>query len=54
MTSTAQRTVQATTGEDMLIDALRGIKTKPELMLLQDRLTSNPANPPSLLGFATC
>ncbi|NKB74215.1 MULTISPECIES: hypothetical protein [unclassified Synechococcus] len=46
MTSTAQRTVQATTGEDMLIDALRGIKTKPELMLLQDRLTSNPANPP--------
>ena len=46
MTSTAQRTIQATTGEDMLIDALRGIKTKPELMLLQDRLTSNPANPP--------
>ena len=30
----------------MLIDALRGIKTKPELMLLQERLTSNPANPP--------
>ncbi len=46
MISTAQRTVQATTGEDMLIDALRGIKTKRELMLLQDRLTSNPANPP--------
>ncbi|WP_186543838.1 hypothetical protein [Synechococcus sp. ROS8604] len=46
MTSTAQRTVQATTGEDMLIDALRGIKTKRELMLLQDRLTANPANLP--------
>jgi len=41
MTSTAQRTIQATTGEDMLIDALRGIKTKQELMLLQSRLTSN-------------
>ena len=46
MTSTAQRTIQTTTGEDMLIDALRGIKTKPELKLLQERLTSNPANPP--------
>lgn len=46
MTSTAQRMIQATTGEDMLIDALRGIKTKQELKLLQSRLTSNPANPP--------
>ena len=46
MTSTAQRTIQAPTGEDMLIDALRGIKTKQELKLLQSRLTSNPANPP--------
>ena len=46
MTSTAQRTTQAKTGEDTLIDALRGIKTKPELKLLQRRLTLNPANPP--------
>ena len=46
MTSTAQRTIEAPTGEDMLIDALRGIKTKQELMLLQSRLTSNPAKPP--------
>jgi hypothetical protein len=46
MTSTAQRMIQAPTGEDMLIDALRGIKTKQELRLLQSRLTSNPANPP--------
>lgn len=46
MTSTVQRMIQATTGEDMLIDALRGIKTKQELKLLQSRLTSNPANPP--------
>ena len=46
MTSTAQRTIQTTKSEDVLIDALRGIKTKQELMLLQERLTSNPANPP--------
>ena len=46
MTTTAQRPIQTTTGKDMLIDALQGIKTKAELMLLQERLTSNPANPP--------
>lgn len=46
MTSTAERSIQATTGEDTLIDALRGIRTKSELMLLQDRLRKNPDNPP--------
>ncbi|MBT67624.1 MAG: hypothetical protein CMN98_10880 [Synechococcus sp. NP17] len=46
MTSTAERTIQATAGEDTLIDALRGIRTKSDLMLLKSRLTQNPANPP--------
>ncbi len=46
MTSTAQQSIHLTTGEDTLIDALRGIRTKAELILLRERLTQNPANPP--------